>query len=91
MNLKVQIISLLFSFLYGICFSFLVNVNYKFLFAKKLVYKILITLLFIIDMSLLYFIIIKRINNGIIHSYFLLMILLGFYVTFPFGRKFRKR
>ena len=89
MNLKIQIISLAFSFLYGVVFSLLVNINYRFLFTKRLFYKIVVTFVFIIDMALLYFIFIKMINNGIIHSYFLLMIILGFYITFPMGRRLR--
>ena len=89
MNLKIQIISLAFSFLYGVVFSLLVNINYRFLFTKRLFYKIVVTFVFIIDMALLYFIFIKMINNGIIHIYFLLMIILGFYITFPIGRRLR--
>lgn len=90
MNLKVQIIGLIFSFLYGIIFSLLVNINYKYLFSKRLAFKITMTFVFIIDCSLLYFLILKKINEGIIHPYFLLMILIGFYVSFPISKKFRK-
>lgn len=91
MNLKVQIIALVFSFLYGMLFSFLVNINYKFLFSKKLIFKIIITFIFIVDCSLLYFLVLKKINEGIVHPYFLLMILLGFYISFPLTKKIRKK
>lgn len=91
MNLKVQLLSLTFSFVYGVLFSFLVNVNYRFLFAKKRVVQIIMTFLFLLDMALLYFLILRYLNEGIIHIYFFLMILVGFYVTFPFSRRFRKK
>ena len=90
MNLKIQVLSLVFSFFYGIVFSLLVNVNYRFLFAKKKIIKIIFTFIFVIDMALIYFLILKFLNDGIIHIYFLFMILLGFYITFPVGSKFRK-
>lgn len=91
MNLKVQLLSLAFSFAYGVLFSFLVNVNYRFLFAKKRVVQIIMTFLFLLDMALLYFLILRYLNEGIIHIYFFLMILVGFYITFPFSRRFRKK
>lgn len=90
MNLKIQVISLVFSFFYGVLFSLLVNINYKFLFNKKLIWKIVFTFVFIIDVALIYFFVLKFLNEGIIHGYFLLMIILGFYVTFPIGTKLRK-
>lgn len=91
MNLKVQLLSLVFSFFYGILFSFLVNVNYQFLFAKKKVFKITMTFLFLLDMALLYFLILRYLNQGIIHIYFFIMIIVGFYITFPFSKRFRKK
>lgn len=41
-------------------------------------YKLVINILFILNNVLLYFIVLKKINNGIIHFYFILMILFGF-------------
>ena len=91
MNLKIQVFSLLFSFFYGILFSFLINVNYQFLFFKKKWVQIVVTILFLLDMALLYFLILKFINDGVIHIYFYLMIFLGFYVSFPIMKKIRKK
>lgn len=89
MVLKTQIIALAFSFLFGIIFAFFVNINYQFLFHKRKIIRILITFLFILDMALLYFFILKWINHGILHPYFLIMIFLGFYISYPFGHIFR--
>lgn len=90
MTLKVQIISLMFSFFFGIVFSFFVNINYNFLFMKNKIIQVIITFFFVLDCALFYFLILKIINNGIIHPYFYLMIILGFCFSFPFNKKFRK-
>ena len=78
MNLKTQIISSIVSLIYGYIFSCLVNINYKFLFSKKLWFKIMMNIIFIIDCGLLYFLILKNINNGYIHYYLYIMIAIGF-------------
>lgn len=78
MDLVVQLQVLTVSFAYGILFSYLLKMQYKFLFESKLFYKILITLLFIFDNCLLYFLILKTINNGIFHIYFLFSFILGY-------------
>lgn len=78
MTLTTQIISLLFSFVFGVFFSICTNLNYRYLFTKKLVFKIIITGVYIIDCSLLYFLIMKKINQGIINYYFILFVGLGY-------------
>ena len=78
MDLVVQLQVLTVSFAYGILFSYLLKMQYKFLFESKLFYKILITLLFIFDNCLMYFLILKTINNGIFHIYFLFSLILGY-------------
>ena len=80
MNIRIQIISMIFSFVFGIFFSMFTNVNYKYLFSKNIVFKTVFTFIYIIDCALLYFLIIKKINNGIVHLYFLLFIGGGFLV-----------
>jgi len=91
MNLKIQIISFLFSFLYGVFFSFLFNLHYQFLFYRNKIIQVIITLLFLLDMALLYFLVLQMINNGIVHVYFYFLLFLGFYTTFSFFKKFRKK
>ena len=66
------------SFVYGILFSYLIKIQYRYLFESKLYYKILITTLFIFDNCLLYFLILRMINNAMFHIYFLLLIILGY-------------
>ncbi len=78
MNLSTQILSLLFSFGYGIIVSYLFNLNYNFIYKTSLLYKIVINILFSINLGLIYFLLIKVINYGVVHIYFVLMFLLGF-------------
>lgn len=80
MNIKIQITTLLFSFLYGIFFSFFLSLNYKFIYSNKKLFKTVISLLVVVLSVLLYFIILKKINYGIFHIYEILMITLGFIV-----------
>lgn len=78
MELSIQLQVLIVSFVYGILFSYLLKFQYKFLFDSKLFYKILITLLFVFDNCLLYFLILRTINNGIFHIYFLFSLIIGY-------------
>ena len=78
MALQTQIISLLFSFIFGIFFSIFTNLNYRYLFTKKLIFKIIITGVYIIDCSLIYFFLMKKLNQGIINYYFILFVAFGY-------------
>lgn len=73
MNLKIQLLSLIFSFVYGIFFSLLLKFNNKILFFSNYFIKIVSNFLFMLDVALCYFLIIKYINNGILHIYFLIL------------------
>lgn len=91
MSLDIQIKSLVFSFLYGIFFSIFFRLNYKYLYFEKLWIRIIISVLFSLDMSILYFVILKEINFGIIHPYFIGMIVLGFILAnYFYNHKLRK-
>lgn len=86
MSLRIQIYCFIYSFCYGVLLAFLVNINHKILFESKKIFKILANLFFSLDLGLLYFIILRIINNGILHIYFLFLLLLGFFV---FYKKFK--
>ena len=91
MILKIQLKSIIFSFLYGCFFNLLLKINYKYIYYSKGILKILINLFFVIDNTLLYFIILRYINNGIFHFYFLLSIILGFiFVNILSNKVFKK-
>lgn len=78
MELSIQLQVLTVSFVYGIFFSYLLKMQYKFLFESKLFYKIILTVFFVFDNCLLYFLILKLINHGIFHPYFLLLLIIGY-------------
>lgn len=67
-------------------FSFCIRINYKYMYQGSIIIRLLVNILFVLDSVLLYFIILKSLNNGIVHPYFLLMILLGF-VIMEYGFK----
>ena len=78
MRLGIQIKTLIVSFMYGIFISYMIKINYKYLFAKKKILKIIVSTLFILDVFLGYFLILKITNNGIFHLYFLIVGLIGY-------------
>jgi hypothetical protein len=91
MELSTQLMSLIFSFAYGIIVSYLFNINYNFIYKSSFLYKIVINILFCVNLGLIYFLSMKLINNGVIHIYFVLMFLLGFSLfvkKYSFLRKF---
>lgn len=77
MILIIQIKSLFLSFIYGIFFKYTFNLNKKLLTHKNIYYKILINFLFTFNHSLLFFILLKKINNFSLHLYMFISFLLG--------------
>lgn len=93
MLLITQIKSLLFSFCFGIIFSIIITLFEKIIYHKKLLFQILNTFLISILSCLIYFICIKKINYGIIHIYFVTMVLIGMFLDiyiFKLGNKIKK-
>lgn len=90
MNLELQILSLIFSFSFGIVLSYLYNLFYNFLNYKIRRYNILINILFFLNVFLIYFILLIRINDGIIHIYFLFLLILGFLLFLNKSKSLRK-
>lgn len=82
MSLNIQIYSLGYSFIFGIFFYILLELFNKITFSGKLFWKIIYSFIFTIGLSLLYFWGLLYINNGYLHMYFLLMILVGYIIMF---------
>ena len=78
MILETQIYTLLFSFIFGSLFGLLVKINYFFLNHSNKFIKILFTVVFVTIFTLIYFIILEKLNSGIIHIYYFIMLILGF-------------
>lgn len=80
MSLIVQIQSIFISFIFGIFFSLLFNVMYKVLFTKNIFINVITNLLFVFSLFSLYYFLLYKINNGIIHIYFIITLIFSFFI-----------
>ena len=80
MNYKIQIISLIYSFGYGMFFYFFSFLNDK-LSSKNEILNVVTLIAFVLLNALLYITILYKINFGVFHIYFLIMIILGYYFS----------
>ena len=71
----------------GKIFYILLEINYNFLFEGKIIYRIIISFLFVIVLSLVYFLILLKINNGVLHLYFFLLMFTGYLLSFVIYKK----
>jgi len=90
MNLEIQIQSLIFSFVFGIFFALEFNLIYRYLFSIVSFIKIIINIVFVNINAIVYFYLLYIINGGIIHLYFIIMLVLGFVMGNKKTRKIRK-
>jgi len=91
-----QIKSLSISFIYGMFFMFTFMINKNILLNNKKILRVILNLLFIIDHVLIFFILIRFINNSKLHIYMLFMFIIGiffyrYYFTFPSKNKLTKK
>lgn len=91
MELQVQLLSFGFSFCYGIFFFLLLELNSRILYSSHVVVKVVGSFLFVLFNTLLYFLILMKINYGYVHVYFFLCILLGYLVCKVVYKRFVKR
>lgn len=89
MTLKIQIISFIFSFIYGIFVYKIYLLIYKYLYNVKPIYCFLNNLLFMLIITLIYFKIFYYINNANINLYFIIITTLVF--IYLINNKFTKK
>lgn len=87
MNLEIQLKLILFSFVFGAFLALMIDLNRKFLYSSQIIYKIIFTFFFVIVNAFLYFIILQKINNGIIHIYSIFCIIFGFFTEHIIRKK----
>lgn len=80
MTVNIQLITFIFSFLYGIIASFLFKLNYKIVNNLKKVFNNILTIIFTLDVLIIYVILVYYLNNGYLHIYFIMTLLVGIYV-----------
>ena len=91
MSALVQFICLIYSFVFGIVFNLsnklLIMITNKI----NLVIKLFIYIIYIVLISILYMYILFNINNGILHIYFILCLLLGYYINVKWCKFIKNR
>lgn len=80
MRLSVQIYSLILSFVFGGIFSLESKYFYKLYLRVSPIFKFLISLIFVMTNSIVYFWLLYLVNNGVLHLYFFIIMFLGYYV-----------
>ncbi len=90
MNYKLQLISFLFSFLYGIFFYASSLLHKKIIQKHSWFIQYFITFLYVLMVAILYVLLMYKVNYGVIHIYFILVLFCGFYFGFVYLKKLRK-
>lgn len=75
-----QLLSFFISFLFGFGFHILTRWHFKVTDTYKTILRYITTILFVFNIVLFYVYIMYLINDGVIHIYFLLFVILGFFV-----------
>lgn len=91
MNSYLQLLVLLLSLLFGFIMGFIINFNMIKIFKYNKVINIVIYLLLAIVLSLAYIVLLYYICSGIIHIYFYIMVILGYYLYFKCKHLYKKR
>lgn len=81
MDVLVQILCMLVSFVYGGLIRLFIKINNKILKTNKLWLEIIYKLIYAFIIVIGYIIIIYKINKGVFHVYFLLLMLLGYMLS----------
>ena len=89
MNSYIQVLSFITSFIYGILFYLLTKFNYYIIEKVNKVLKFIVTLVFIIDIVILYVYMMYKINNGYFHIYFVALVVLGFVLMYKCYKIFK--
>ena len=87
MILKEQIISFIFSFIFGIFYFISFCLIKKYLLLGKLINKIVYNFIFYVFNVFIYFSILYIINKGVLHIYLLISFILGVLLGFLFTLK----
>lgn len=84
MNSYLQLLTIIISFLYGIIFLLLTIFNKKIIYNLKSYIKYIISIIFVIDIVLVYIILLYKLNKGYFHIYFILSLFIGYIAAYLF-------
>ncbi len=90
MKLDIQIITLLYSFLFGIFYELSYLFLRKYLYYKKKYISYPLTLFFTLLFSFLYYLVLERANHGILHPYSIGLTFISCILTYSLFTKLRK-
>lgn len=79
MSAFIQVLSFLFSFIYGGVLCLVGFVVRKKIGKRYIIFNVLYNVIFVSLFSLIYMYGLYKINNGILHEYFIFVLLLGYY------------
>lgn len=74
-----QLLALLINFIFGFIMFYINVINYKFIKEETLVFKVLISLIFMIDYTIIYLLIFYKCFSGVLHPYYFLTFSLGYF------------
>ena len=78
MSSRLQLLMLCINYIYGFCFFYIILINYNFIKNEVLLLRIIITVLCIMDITILYLIIVYKFTYGVFHIYYLITFILGY-------------
>lgn len=81
MDINTQLILFLVSFFLGFIFYAFSHFIYILVHKKQKIYQFWINLIFVLDFDFLYLLILYKVSFGMFHIYFLLVFILGFFVS----------
>ena len=82
MSSKLQLISFIISFLYGLIFYILTVINFKLIETSQLYIKHILSFIFVLDMVIIYIILLYYVNKGYFHIYFIITVFIGFFIGY---------
>ena len=81
MSLKIQCLTILFSFLFGIFFYISYLFSKKLLYNRIIILKMIFSFIFCVLEMFFYYLLLEKINNGILHYYGILSFFVGVIFT----------
>lgn len=82
MSAKFQLLLILVNIVYGIIIFFVSLFNYNIIKNEPIIVKFLLTILFAVDFTIIYLVLIYKLNYGIFNYYYLISFLIGYYLGF---------
>ena len=89
MSVNIQLICILISFVYGIILKVFNMIHNKIINNYNIYINIICNLIYTYIVVLLYIILIYKINRGIFHIYFIIILLLGYFLMSKYVKFFK--